>query len=138
MNKAPDAEARFKAVSEAYEALSDEGKRAVYDRYGEAGLKAGFGPDGPPPGAAAAAAAGFSGFGGGAGGGFSASDAYSVFEQIFGSRGFKARAAAPGGAAGEYGGAAPGGFAGEYGGGFGGFEGYEAPEDGPARGEDIQ
>lgn len=35
----PSAEARFKEVSEAYSVLSDDEKRAVYDRYGHAGLE---------------------------------------------------------------------------------------------------
>ncbi|KAJ9564857.1 hypothetical protein OSB04_000823 [Centaurea solstitialis] len=34
-----DAESKFKTISEAYDVLSDPQKRAVYDQYGEEGLK---------------------------------------------------------------------------------------------------
>lgn len=52
VNPSPDAEAQFKRVATAYETLSDPQKRAVYDRYGEEGLR-GQGAAGPD----------FSGFG---------------------------------------------------------------------------
>jgi molecular chaperone DnaJ len=37
-NPAPEAEAKFKEITEAYEVLRDPQKRATYDRYGKAGL----------------------------------------------------------------------------------------------------
>jgi hypothetical protein len=39
VNKDPGAEQKFKDISNAYEVLSDDEKRAIYDKYGEAGLK---------------------------------------------------------------------------------------------------
>jgi len=90
---------KFKQVSEAFEVLSDSNKRAVYDQFGEEGLKGG----GAPPGAGAAGGNPFAGFGGfpgqGSGGrttfsfngapgmgsgGFSASDPNDIFSAFFG------------------------------------------------------
>lgn len=41
----PEADARFKAINEAYEVLRDPQKRAVYDRYGHRGLERGGSAD---------------------------------------------------------------------------------------------
>jgi len=40
-NGSKEAEERFKSITEAYDVLRDPGKRALYDRYGEAGLRGG-------------------------------------------------------------------------------------------------
>jgi len=46
-----DAEAKFKEAKEAYEMLSDEQKRAAYDRYGHAGVDPNMGGGAGGPGA---------------------------------------------------------------------------------------
>lgn len=61
-----ESEERFKEVSQAYEVLRDPDKRAVYDRYGEQGLKGG---------------------GGGGPAGFDFSDAIEIFMRDFGAGG---------------------------------------------------
>ena len=43
VNKAADAEAKFKEVKEAYDVLSDDGKRSTYDRYGHVDPNQGMG-----------------------------------------------------------------------------------------------
>ena len=46
VNKAPDAEAKFKEVKEAYDVLSDDQRRARYDQFGHEDPTAGFGGGG--------------------------------------------------------------------------------------------
>ncbi|MFA5591781.1 MAG: molecular chaperone DnaJ [Micavibrio sp.] len=72
-----DAEAKFKEISEAYDILKDEQKRAAYDRFGkgafDGSMGGGFGRG------AGGGGAGFGGFGAGFGGSFS-----DIFEDMFG------------------------------------------------------
>lgn len=65
LNKEPGAEEKFKEVTEAFEVLSDETKKANYDQFGHADPNQGFG--------------GFGGFGGGGGDGFGFEDIFSTF-----------------------------------------------------------
>ena len=71
INKAPEAVEKFKEVQEAYEILSDESKKSLYDRYGHAGVD----PQ---------AAGGFDGAGGF---NFSDFDVGDIFSSFFGGRG---------------------------------------------------
>ena len=45
LNKDPGADERFKEVTTAYEVLSDEQRRSLYDTFGADSLKQGFNPD---------------------------------------------------------------------------------------------
>ena len=77
VNKAPDAEAKFKEVQEAYDILSDQQKRSTYDRFGHEAANQG------------------GGFGGG---GFEGFDFGDIFSSFFGGQGRSdagARANAP-------------------------------------------
>ena len=101
----PKAKAKFQALNEAYEVISDPEKRAKYDQYGEQWKNVGGFGGGGYDGAAGGGAAGgnpfegfdFSSFGGG-GGGFS-----SFFENLFGGRG-RSQQSAEGFGSGNFGG----------------------------------
>jgi molecular chaperone DnaJ len=80
VNKAADAEDKFKEVKEAYDVLSDDGKRAQYDRFGHVDPNQGFGGGG---------AGGFGGFGGGQG------DFGDIFDMFFGGGGQRRNPNAP-------------------------------------------
>ncbi|XP_041996489.1 chaperone protein DnaJ-like [Salvia splendens] len=62
VNKEPGATDKFKEISAAYEVLSDDKKRALYDQYGEAGVKSAVG----------------------GGGGYTATNPFDLFEAFFG------------------------------------------------------
>ncbi|CAM9433631.1 unnamed protein product [Phaeothamnion confervicola] len=137
------ATAKFAEVAEAYEVLSDPDKRAVYDQFGEEGLKGGGMPEGSPGGGGG----GGGSFGGFPGSGgmhfkFSADDAFNIFNSFFegdsgdggsfggGGGGFQGF---PGGGAGS-GGGFPGFPGGAFGGG-GGRGGRGGGGGGPQRGQ---
>ncbi len=69
INKEEGADEKFKEISEAYEVLSDENKRANYDQFGHDGPQGGFGSQG---------------FGGQDFGGFSGGGFEDIFSSFFG------------------------------------------------------
>jgi len=79
-NNVEEATAKFKEINEAYDVLSDERKRQIYDQLGEEGLQGG----GVPPEGAPGGNTFFFRGGPGGGGSFSFADANDVFEKFFG------------------------------------------------------
>lgn len=83
-NKSPDAEEKFKEISEAYAVLSDQGKRQQYDQFGHAGIDMRYSQEDIFRGVDFDDL--FRGFGMG-GGGFGRSRGGSIFDMFFGGGG---------------------------------------------------
>ncbi|KAI5661727.1 hypothetical protein M9H77_21050 [Catharanthus roseus] len=79
-NNKKEAEAKFKQISEAYDVLSDSNKRAVYDQFGEDGLKGGA----PPPDAGGPGGSSYYSTGGGPQFRFNPRNADDIFTEFFG------------------------------------------------------
>ncbi|KAK0543511.1 Molecular chaperone (DnaJ superfamily) [Tilletia horrida] len=100
-DKEEQAKKKFQELGEAFEVLTDSNKRAVFDQFGEEGLKGGAGPS--PGGAGMGGMPNFGGFGGGApggartfsfstgpgggAGGFTPRDPNDIFASLFGNLG---------------------------------------------------
>jgi curved DNA-binding protein len=82
VNKAPEAEVKFKEIGEAYEVLKDEDKRQKYDQYGSAWKRAQ--QTGAPPPGWEGINFDFGGMGGQ--GGFGGGEFSSFFDMLFGGR----------------------------------------------------
>ncbi|XP_068636667.1 uncharacterized protein [Aristolochia californica] len=127
-NNKKEAEAKFKQISEAYDVLSDPQKRAVYDQYGEEGLKGQV----PPPGSTSAGPSGgipnmFK---------FNPRSADDIFSELFG---FSNPFGRMGDMGGSHGSARfPRGFGGDIFAPFGGGGGGEALANAPRKGAPIE
>jgi len=90
VDKSVGANEKFKEINEAYQVLSNSEKKAAYDRFGHAAFDqgAGFGGFGSQAQNGRWGPFTYTYTGGGAGDFGDFSDPFSIFEQVFGSRGF--------------------------------------------------